>query len=330
MRSRSWNGVPPALEPFALFSTSDPATAERLGTPFLGRHRLTPRAGGREAFHATMHAVVLGSVTLGYLQLATATEVALASPTSRYLIIEERSPAAATTTASGTALVVQPGQPTTVDAPAGGVHLVIVIDQRALLAHLGRLLGRAADGPLVFDPELDLRAGTSSRWNLAVEMLHAELVERGSLLRSGVGQVQLEEFLMSSLLYGQRSTYWELLAPAQLRPEHHAVRAAKDFIGANLAEPVTSATVAMAAGISPRTLQAAFRTELRTTPTAYIRSRRLELARADLTDAGRGMTVTEIATRWGFTHLGRFAADYRDRFCESPSQTLRGRRQPLR
>ena len=322
--------VPPALEPFAVFSTSDPATAARLGTPFLGRHRFTPRAGARNAFHATMHAVVLGSVTLGHLHLTTAAEVALTSSAPRFLIIEERSCAGDTTTARGTALVVQPGQPTTLDAPAGAAHLVIGIEQRALLAHLDRLLGRAAGAPLVFDPNLDLRAGTSSRWNLAVEMLHAELVEPGSLLRSGVGQVQLEEFLMSSLLYGHRSTCWQMLGPSEPRPEHHAVRAAKDFIGANLAEPVTSAAVAMAAGISPRTLQAAFRTELRTTPTAYIRSRRLELARADLAEAGRGVTVTEVATRWGFTHLGRFAADYRDRFGESPSQTLRGRRQPLR
>jgi AraC-like DNA-binding protein len=33
-----------------------------------------------------------------------------------------------------------------------------------------------------------------------------------------------------------------------------------------------------------------------------------------------------VALRWGFTHYGRFAAQYRQRFGCSPSQTLRGLR----
>jgi len=32
--------------------------------------------------------------------------------------------------------------------------------------------------------------------------------------------------------------------------------------------------------------------------------------------------VTEIATQWGFTHMGRFSIEYRLRFGESPSETL--------
>lgn len=82
----------------------------------------------------------------------------------------------------------------------------------------------------------------------------------------------------------------------------------------------------LAAGVSARSLQASFRAALRTTPTAYIRSLRLERARADLADSGAVSTVTDVATRWGFTHLGRFAVDYRNRFGESPSSTLRAHR----
>ena len=42
--------------------------------------------------------------------------------------------------------------------------------------------------------------------------------------------------------------------------------------------------------------------------------------------AGRGageLSVSEVAWRWGFAHHGRFAAQYRTRFGETPSQTLR-------
>ena len=46
--------------------------------------------------------------------------------------------------------------------------------------------------------------------------------------------------------------------------------------------------------------------------------------REELTDAaaGDGVTVTAVAERWGFNHLGSFAVLYRKRWGESPSQTL--------
>ena len=74
-----------------------------------------------------------------------------------------------------------------------------------------------------------------------------------------------------------------------------------------------------------RTVQNQFREKLHETPTEYLRNRRLERARAELADAppDSGVTVTDVAVRWGFHHLGRFATTYRARFGESPSHTLR-------
>lgn len=330
VRRQEWVGAPPALEPYALFSSSDPASAERLATPFLGRHRLVPRRGTRSDFSATMHAVVLGPVTFGHLCFAGPAELELGASAARFLIVEPMSgPTVVRRGVTGwevaphRAIVIQPGTPTALSGPAGAAHLVVGLEQQAVLVHLSRLLGRSLDRPLVFEPEMDLEAATASRWNLAVEMLHAELGQHGSLLRSGLGQAQLEDFMMSSLLYGHRSSYSALLSRVAHRPEHHAARAAMEFIDLHLSEPLSVGVVAVAAGVSARTLQAAFKVELRTTPTAYIRSRRLERARADMGEASTGLTVTDVATRWGFTHLGRFAAEYRERFGESPSQTLR-------
>ena len=89
---------------------------------------------------------------------------------------------------------------------------------------------------------------------------------------------------------------------------------------------MTVGDIAAAAGVSDRTLQAAFQAELEITPMAYLRGRRLDRARAELADAAMQdrTSVTEVADRWGFGHLGRFAAEYKARFGESPSQTLRG------
>jgi transcriptional regulator GlxA family with amidase domain len=55
----------------------------------------------------------------------------------------------------------------------------------------------------------------------------------------------------------------------------------------------------------------------------YLRNVRLARVREALTRADRSGSVTEIAVEWGFAHLGRFAAEYRAHFGESPADTLR-------
>ena len=53
----------------------------------------------------------------------------------------------------------------------------------------------------------------------------------------------------------------------------------------------------------------------------------MNAARRELRDASPGSTtVTRVATRWGFTELGRFAGEYRAMFGELPSETLAGER----
>ncbi|MGK3941836.1 helix-turn-helix transcriptional regulator [Streptomyces sp. RP5T] len=104
-----------------------------------------------------------------------------------------------------------------------------------------------------------------------------------------------------------------------------ALRRALAHIDAHADRPLTVAQIAEAAHISVRALQYAFRRHLDTTPLAYLRKVRLshahdELAAADPED---GVTVTDIAARWGFYHPGRFATLYRHTYDRSPRRTLR-------
>jgi AraC-like DNA-binding protein len=103
------------------------------------------------------------------------------------------------------------------------------------------------------------------------------------------------------------------------------LRRALAFINEHAADPITLNEIAGAARLSPRGLQTAFRRHLDTTPLAYLRSIRMERAHRDLqsADPGDDISVAALAARWGFTHLGRFAIDYRRRFGCYPSQTLR-------
>ncbi|MFD7451845.1 helix-turn-helix transcriptional regulator [Kitasatospora sp. NPDC059827] len=91
-------------------------------------------------------------------------------------------------------------------------------------------------------------------------------------------------------------------------------------------EAVSVADIARAARTSLPSLRQGFRTHLNTTPLAYLRQLRLDHAHRDLLAIADGRaqgTVTDVAYRWGFTHLGRFSAAYRGSFGQPPSRTLR-------
>jgi AraC-like DNA-binding protein len=114
--------------------------------------------------------------------------------------------------------------------------------------------------------------------------------------------------------------------PEPLRePAMARTRLAVEYLHHHAAEPITPADAAKAAGLHTRTLQLHCRRELGMSPTAYLRDIRLGRIRQELSmSSPQETTVAEIAKRWGFVHLGRFASAYRSRFGEGPSQTLRG------
>jgi AraC family ethanolamine operon transcriptional activator len=88
--------------------------------------------------------------------------------------------------------------------------------------------------------------------------------------------------------------------------------------------PLTIDDLCRVAGTSRRTLEYAFRDYFGTSPKRFIKALRLNAARDDLLHVDYGSAqVMEIASGWGFTHMGQFSADYRRMFGEKPSETLR-------
>jgi AraC-like DNA-binding protein len=93
----------------------------------------------------------------------------------------------------------------------------------------------------------------------------------------------------------------------------------RDFISQHLHDPQLSPrTVAAAHHISLSYLHRLFREE-GTTVAAWIRQQRLESARRDLMDPSMATTsISEIAARWGFTHVAVFSRAYRAAYGTAP------------
>ncbi|CAM3597426.1 XylDLEGF operon transcriptional activator 1 [Pseudomonas reidholzensis] len=97
-------------------------------------------------------------------------------------------------------------------------------------------------------------------------------------------------------------------------------------IDEHLNAQLAPAALSKLANVSLRGLYLLFDQRVGVSPRRYILRRRLERIQATLLDPGcRVRSVTALALDYGFTHLGRFAAEYRAQCGELPSETL-GRR----
>lgn len=120
-------------------------------------------------------------------------------------------------------------------------------------------------------------------------------------------------------------------APGELPPSgersraFQVCRAARGYVEDRLAADAvpTIVDICRELAVSERSLQYAFRAYVNMSPLAYLRLCRLNRVRATLRASDPlSTTVTAVAMRFGFMHLGRFAAEYRRMFEEAPSATL--------
>jgi AraC family transcriptional regulator, ethanolamine operon transcriptional activator len=115
---------------------------------------------------------------------------------------------------------------------------------------------------------------------------------------------------------------------AATRPgeRQRVVRRAEEFIAGNGEPSVRIDDLCIAASTSLSRLERAFREAFGVNPRRYLMLRRLAAVRRELLRGDPDASVTQIATHWGFFHLGRFSQEYRLHYAEQPSETLRARR----
>jgi len=177
--------------------------------------------------------------------------------------------------------------------------------------------------PLAFAPALDLKSTAGTRMMRYLQFALADLDEAEEALRSSQLLSMHEQVLLTGLLLSQPHTYAEQLQ----RPHGHVdparLKRAVDFIEAHLHRSITLSEITAVAGVPGRTLHQHFKDHRGVSPMRYLHDARFARVRADLLRGDTDESVTQIAMKWGFRHLGRFAVGYRDRFGETPSQTRR-------
>ncbi|WP_240539710.1 helix-turn-helix domain-containing protein [Rhizobium sp. CCGE 510] len=201
-------------------------------------------------------------------------------------------------------------------------HLGLRISHDELTRRLARRLNTPIRGSLDFSAEIDLSVGFGSLLVQLVAVLYAGLRE-GTLLESPIALNHLTETTMELLIEAAQHRYSPELCRVAEPPLPKAVKRAVDYMRANIARPLSLDEIATACGVSRRTLQSGFRNFRNTTPLAFLQHLRLESVHQELMTGEPGLSVKQVALKWGFIHRGRFSADYRKRYGVYPSETLR-------
>lgn len=191
-----------------------------------------------------------------------------------------------------------------------------------------------------FERFAELYSGTPVRRALGMEPSVALAAPAGMALRSILGSVaelaraditdlppllksHLETCFMSALLMLQTGAGLAVMEQEDRHAPPQAVRKVRDYLHAHAHEPIELDQLCAVGQVPLRTLHHQFRRHFGMSPLQMLRDIRLDRARADLLRCAPGASVTGVALNWGFDHFGRFAAHYRQRFGETPRETLR-------
>lgn len=220
-----------------------------------------------------------------------------------------------------TATLLNPDRETNMTWRADCRKLLLQIDKEYLQSTAEQLVGAPIPGAIRFDPVVDLtrNCGKQIR-NMVVHT--AQLAESGMLfgLQGAVQDLWVETDLVTKLLRLQDSNISHVLTKSDQKVLPAGLRRALAFIHENLAEPIRLADIAQQSEMNVRTLQKGFQRSLGMTPMQALHNARLDAAHYQLTALQNKPSVTEVAYSNGFSHLGRFSRDYKERFGRSPSQ----------
>ena len=287
-------------------------------------------SGAAQRLDARMHHVSFGEVSLSRLKYGASVDI-LPDRLEDFFLVQMPVRGHARIAAGDELLestpkhasVLSPTNPIRMRWSADSDQLMVRISRNRLERALAAQLGRAPDAPLRFS--LDMAWRDSPTWHCLMVYLLQCADMGGNASQHRLLCAQIEQLTAATLLGAQPHNHSHARAarPALLLPRH--VRRVEEYLQAHAHEPISVDQLAALSGVSLRSLYAGFKQFCGVSPMQYLKQLRLERARAELMGHTQIDTVAGIALRWGFDHLGRFAIDYKKRFGESPSQTLRRR-----
>ena len=292
-------------------------------------HSLTTT--NREEKLKTVHnRITLGDVTLNYLDYGAEVRITPGELNSFYLVQIPLNGSAEIS--CGKEMILSDVNMASIPNPlekldmvwhSGNPQLMVYINRATLEKRLEDLIGREIHVPVRFELGMDLTTQNAKSWRNLIDTLVSDVDNGGLTMHAGIRD-QFQDLIITGLLLSQKHNYSESIGTSIEPITSRSVRLAMAACEANPQDPLTVTDMAHFAGVSIRALQDGFKKYVGMSPTDYLRNVRLNRVREELlAERGFDSSIADIAFTWGFTHLGRFAKLYHERFGELPSETIR-------
>lgn len=317
--------------------TSEYMTRIRSNNPSIARDALSSlmsplslSANDAKPFYFQGSAIRLASVKFGFVEYGTDTTLAFEESADHYIIalpLKGRQTLLqnnqSITTESGNGLIFSPTKNAELKLDSAYSGRFVCIKKQSIDLQLSKLINKENYIPVKFDINMSTLNDHGACWWRTIEYLEQEYRCTNALFADSPFTDQVERLIITGLLLCQSHNY-----SVQLRMNNKAVlpsyvRRAQTFILKHLQDQITCDDIVAAADVPKRTLYAGFRRFLGISPISYLHKTRMESARQELLTSEVDISITNVAMKWQFNHLGRFSTKYKSRFGESPSETLK-------
>lgn len=205
---------------------------------------------------------------------------------------------------------------------AASPQIILKISKQDFIQHCRAHFPQSNFASPEFDAKLDLSQQHGAFFLQLLKTLIDASTQHMHPLQHAMVFKQFESSLYNALLYGQPSNLQPLLQQQASAPvlEPHYIKKVEEYLRAHLHEELNIEHLAIYAGVSVRSLFHGFKHFKGISPMAFLKNLRFEHAHHDLTQRS-SLSITEIAYKWGFSHLGRFSQEYKQRYGVLPSIT---------
>jgi AraC-like DNA-binding protein len=284
-----------------------------------------------KSLNMRMNAVQLPLITAGYLGFGADVMIRADDVTAYYIdaplsgrAVNHWRDGDLVKTTTGSVAVFTPGTSCVLDWSGDCGQICLKVSEPQMRRQLEAMLNRPVRKRITFARQFNLGTTATHDWYHLVRLLAREVGRPDGLLNHRLAVANLQLLLIQGLLQIQTHNYSEALTESEGAASATVVKRAIDLMHAHPEIAWSTVELARATGVSTRALQRAFERSDQPSPMAYLRRLRLHRVHTELAASSPdSVTVTMVAGRWGFVHLGRFASQYHQLFGETPSETLR-------